>query len=267
MFKPKKSNTWLEYIDQIAAASAEPQQLQVEGFEKLLLLNQSFNSFFYHSIPIIYLLDYTTGKYMFMSNSSRVLLGYPSNIFTEHGIGFTIEAYHPEDLKLYNEKMFPDRLQILNTIPPPEHPNHVFSYSFRLKNNDGDYVNLLQRSCFIKSDNKGLPLMSIGMVMNVQHFSQSNPVVQTVEKINPAENTCQLVYKKEYHQQDEHQLFSRREKEILLWMAEGLTSKEIADKLYISEHTIINHRKNMQQKSGTGNVASLISYCFRNHII
>ncbi|SEM43205.1 regulatory protein, luxR family [bacterium A37T11] len=62
-------------------------------------------------------------------------------------------------------------------------------------------------------------------------------------------------------------IFSKRETEILFWMAEGLTSKEIALKLYVSEHTIINHRKNMQEKSGVPNAVALVSYAIRNGFI
>src|SRR6476469_2214772 len=151
MIQQKNDNTWLGYIEKIASRSFDPQQLHIEGVEKILSLNQHFNAFFYHSVPAIYLLDYTSGKYMIMSNSSRFLLGYPPSEFMDNGISFTVDAYHNDDLKSYDEKMFPDRLQVLKTIPVEEHPNYVFSYSYRMKNSKGDYVNLLQRNCFIKS--------------------------------------------------------------------------------------------------------------------
>ena len=233
----------------------------------MLSLNQQFNAFFYHSIPAIYLLDYTSGKYMMMSQASRILLGYPPSEFINNGISFTVDAYHRDDLKLYDQRMFPDRMQVLKSIPVEEHRNHVFSYSYRMKNLAGDYVNLLQRNCFIKSDSNGVPLVSVGMVINVQHFKNENPVVQVVEKIDAEENTCETIFKKVYHLKEDDQLYSYREKEILLWIAEGLTSKEIADKLFISEHTVIIHRKNMLQKSGVNNVAALIAHALRSHII
>lgn len=43
--------------------------------------------------------------------------------------------------------------------------------------------------------------------------------------------------------------FSKREKEILKWTAEGKTSAEIAMILSISENTVNFHQKNMQKKS------------------
>lgn len=267
MGKLNNNNTWLGYMKKLSSENPDVQYLQIEGIDKILSLNQQFNNFFYHSIPAIYLLDYTTGKYLIMSNSSRMLLGFEPNVFMENGIEFTIDSYHKDDLRLYNNKMFPDRLDILKSIPPDEQQNYFFSYSFRMKNSKGAYTNLLQRNCFVKSDSNGKPLLSLGMVINVEHFKKENPVVQLVEKINPEDNSSEPVYKKVYYLKEEEQLLSKREKEILLWMAEGLTSAEIADKLFISEHTVINHRKNMLLKYGVNNVAALIAFVLRNNII
>jgi len=61
--------------------------------------------------------------------------------------------------------------------------------------------------------------------------------------------------------------FSKREKEVLQWMAEGLSSKMIAGKLNISEHTVINHRRSMQEKSNKPNATALVSFAIRNGII
>ncbi|QEC74380.1 helix-turn-helix transcriptional regulator [Arachidicoccus ginsenosidivorans] len=50
-------------------------------------------------------------------------------------------------------------------------------------------------------------------------------------------------------------------------MADGLSSKQIAGNLHISENTIANHRKNMLRKTSTGNVAQLIAYACKSSII
>ena len=46
-------------------------------------------------------------------------------------------------------------------------------------------------------------------------------------------------------------LLSGREAEIFALMGEGLTTKEIAAKLHLSEHTVQSHRKRMAAKLGT----------------
>ena len=52
---------------------------------------------------------------------------------------------------------------------------------------------------------------------------------------------------------------SPREKEILQLIANGFSSKEIADRLYISNHTAISHRKNLIEKFQAKNTAHLIN--------
>lgn len=262
-----KNATWLGYIENLCDQKFDPQLMNIEGIEKMLTINSSFHPLFFHSIPMIYLLDYTTGKYMLMSKATRITLGFAPNEWTENGIDFTIDLYNGDDLKIYNEKIFPDRLQFIKSIPPEEQQNYVFSYNYRLRNSQGEFVNLLQRNCFIKSDKNGLPLISMGMAINIQHFKKENPVVQVVEKVNLEDNSAETVFKKVYDLNEGNNTFSKREKEVLLWVTDGLTSKEIANKLFLSEGTVINHRKNMLLKSGTKNVAELIAFAVKKYII
>ena len=53
-------------------------------------------------------------------------------------------------------------------------------------------------------------------------------------------------------------VITRREKEVLELIAEGLTNNEIADKLFISSTTVDTHRKNLLTKFEVKNTASLI---------
>ncbi len=76
-----------------------------------------------------------------------------------------------------------------------------------------------------------------------------------------------LVAKKAYYLNSEDGVFSKRELEILKWTIEGLTHKVIADKLFIAPGTVLLHRKNMLGKSGARNVAELVGYAFRNHLV
>jgi len=60
---------------------------------------------------------------------------------------------------------------------------------------------------------------------------------------------------------------SAREKNILKHIALGLTNKEIADKLFISIHTVVTHRKNITQKLGIKSVSGLTVYAILNNLI
>ena len=53
-------------------------------------------------------------------------------------------------------------------------------------------------------------------------------------------------------------VITRREKEVLLLIAEGLTNVEIGEKLFISTTTVDTHRKNLMTKFEAKNTATLI---------
>ncbi|MBL4678629.1 MAG: response regulator transcription factor [Mucilaginibacter sp.] len=61
--------------------------------------------------------------------------------------------------------------------------------------------------------------------------------------------------------------FSAREMEVLLLLADGFTSKEIADKLFTSKRTVEGYRENMITKTGVRNTAALIRYAVAKKII
>lgn len=57
---------------------------------------------------------------------------------------------------------------------------------------------------------------------------------------------------------------SKREQEILGLVAEGLSSKEIGDKLFISIRTVESHRNNLMQKLGVKRNVDLVRYAIIN---
>jgi len=64
---------------------------------------------------------------------------------------------------------------------------------------------------------------------------------------------------------EEH--LSTRETEVLSLLVKGFSNKEIADKLHISTHTVISHRKNIVQKTGIKSQSGLTIYAITKKII
>jgi DNA-binding NarL/FixJ family response regulator len=60
---------------------------------------------------------------------------------------------------------------------------------------------------------------------------------------------------------------SRREKEILTLISEGLTNSKIAEILFLSSHTITTHRKNIMSKLGVKNTAGIVMYAVKSGIV
>jgi len=62
-------------------------------------------------------------------------------------------------------------------------------------------------------------------------------------------------------------IISEREIDVLKLLVEGNSNKEIANKLSISTHTVITHRKNITQKTGVKSVSGLTIYAVVNKLI
>lgn len=62
-------------------------------------------------------------------------------------------------------------------------------------------------------------------------------------------------------------ILTEREQEVVRLVAEGLSSREIAERLCLSVKTVDTHRANIMEKIGVHNVAELIRYAIRAGIV
>ncbi|MDE3249610.1 MAG: response regulator transcription factor [Bacteroidota bacterium] len=81
-----------------------------------------------------------------------------------------------------------------------------------------------------------------------------------------SEEASRLV-KAALHERDGVPYLTRREKEILGLLATGLTTPEIAEKLFVSPWTVDGHRKSIMTKLNVRNTASLIKYAYENGLL
>jgi DNA-binding NarL/FixJ family response regulator len=88
------------------------------------------------------------------------------------------------------------------------------------------------------------------------------PASEILEGINAVASgekyLCEEVTKLIRKQDSDTLFLSRREIQVLSLIAEGYTTKEIADKLFISTLTVETHRKNLLTKLNARNMVSLI---------
>ena len=66
---------------------------------------------------------------------------------------------------------------------------------------------------------------------------------------------------------DETKMLSEREIDVLLGICRGLSTQEIADKLFISKRTVDTHRANILEKTGSNNTASLVVYAIKHGLV
>lgn len=64
-----------------------------------------------------------------------------------------------------------------------------------------------------------------------------------------------------------HDKLTSREKEILVMLAEGLSTQQIAVNLFISPKTAENHRYNIMRKFGFKNIVELVHWTIKNGLV
>ena len=62
-------------------------------------------------------------------------------------------------------------------------------------------------------------------------------------------------------------VISDREKEVLTFICEGMSTNEISEKMFISPRTVEGHRLHILEKTGTKNTAGMVAYAFKNGLV
>lgn len=75
------------------------------------------------------------------------------------------------------------------------------------------------------------------------------------------------LYKVQSTSSDDIPPLTRREKEILKFIAEGMTAPQIADKLFVSQLTVESHRRNLMAKLKAKNTAVLIKVAMEKELL
>ena len=218
---------------------------------------------------IIHVIDYTKRRHVGISGPLKELIGYAPRDIMDNGLDFVIDIFQKDDFKIYNELIFTKVIDKLRETPHQGQEDLLFSFNYRMKGSDGKWMHLYQQTCYVTDPVTKLPLYNIGMVTDISPLKKNNSMVFSIDKKNNGHgflNAQNISTEYFYPDQDESQL-SKREKEVLGWLAEGMSSKRIAAKLSLSESTIINHRKNMLKKTNTKNIAELISFAIKHGII
>lgn len=66
---------------------------------------------------------------------------------------------------------------------------------------------------------------------------------------------------------DQAPVLTRREKEILQWLHEGLTGPQIAERISLSPYTVETHRKNLMQKMNASSIQQLLKKAREHRLI
>ncbi len=226
-------------------------ELSVELASRLLYFFQPGDYYYY-------IFDVSKARFEYVSAGIEKVLGYRQE---EATLEFFFDKIHPEDLPVYvNYENEVGRF--LLSIPIEKRFNYKARMDFRIRKKDGGYIRILHQAMLVELGQDGKFMRSIGAHMDIGFMKiEGKPSLSFIgfdgepSYINVQVGE-ELIPLKE--------VLSKREKEILVHIMNGLQNRKIAELLEISKGTVDKHRKNMLEKTGCKNSGALISSAIRN---
>lgn len=191
----------------------------------------------------------------FVSETMTAIVGLQIPDFT---VEYIFENVHPDDKERFiaHEKKV---TEFFTQLPPEKVLKYKVSYDYRLKCNNGAYKWILQQVTTIQTDESGAVIRVVGVHTDITHIKTDNkPTGLSFIGLDGEPSYHNVDIQKDFLLPT-NQLFTRREREIIRQIIEGKTSKEIANNLHSSIHTINTHRKNILRKAKCASPTELVS--------
>jgi DNA-binding CsgD family transcriptional regulator len=165
---------------------------------------------------------------------------------TNRGQAFFANKIHPDDaLKCSINGV--SILKILDRFSSDEKLNHKWVYEYRILNAQNKYVRLVEQYQVLELDQYG----QVWLMLTMADVSPNQDEAEESKSQMLNFRTGKIIAM-ETPEKAEFEL-TKREIEILKHVKEGLLSREISDKLFISVHTVNTHRQRFLEKLGASN--------------
>lgn len=227
----------------------------------------------------LFLLNLQTGNYDHISQSIEKITGYPIKQFHEKGMEFFVSIIHPDDYPM----VLKEHVRYMKILEKPDHKKFnggLNKCEFRIQHVDSKWLWLACHSFIIDyEENNGIVLGILQEIngrkekekflwKEIMKREPSNDIIMELTKSYNSISPRPVNDKKIKNGPDKilslalyghhNEKLSEREKEVLKFIAQGFSSKQLANELNISKHTAISHRKHLLEKFKVKNTAELI---------
>lgn len=235
------------------------------------LLDQVLNDIHNHTGFFSYIAHVKSGRYSHTSPSFEKLTGYSVSLFEEESIDFYMKRVPPEDILNVVARQAATFTE--TTLPGfnPELPNFVEMKSRFLLANGKTASNVALATAFAYLPTGEFEFALVGVYVETEDTTHNVKVrAEMASLLTAAKKLYREVYPQPPFNKNESPLteivfevqpnhaLTTKEKEVLKKIVLGLSTKQIAKVLNISEHTVDSHRKNMLRKLQAKNVAELV---------
>jgi DNA-binding CsgD family transcriptional regulator len=188
-----------------------------------------------------------TGKNIWANKYTLDFVGYTQTEINEMGCNYFEKIMHPEDLKMTR-----DSISFLKDIPQ----EHIFKGISRVKPKEKDYQWCFSQTQVFKYKPDGTPWQFLNAAFVItEPFHTDSQLEDVLKEVNQLKNKLKL------------QSLSKREREILKLIANGLTDDGISKKLHISTRTVHTHRNKLIKKTATNNTATLVAFAVKSGLM
>lgn len=210
-----------------------------------------------NSKQCLYVIDWQDSKISYQRDIEKIL-GYSKDEFTLEAI---LGIAHPNDLNLIKRIT----QAVVNHLTNDNLINLISStlnITYRFRKKDGTYVKILRQSSLFEVTKNGKMKSNLSLLTDISFFDKNDNINWEFSAPLLEQETFREEIYKEFSG-----FFTSREITIVKLIANNYKTKEIAKKLFISEHTAYSHRKNILKKSNCHNATELIEFCNRIGIL
>jgi len=224
-------------------AVQEPHIITIEKENRIQSVVKYFSSYCQEDRNLmISVFDIKKNKFLFCNDSFKNILGYKSDEIISGGWEFWYKKIKPKEALIIKHA-----INLLIEKPYLEKHSDVLSCTYHIKDTFSNWY-------FVSHE------------LSLFQFKKNYFVLNYLYDISQIERIENFFGKKQHPiigKNGNNVTISKREKEVLKLIAEGFSSKQIAEELYISNHTAIKHRKNLIEKFKVKNTAQLIKEASR----
>ena len=249
------SAVWTRLSDHITKKNTE-----VKGFSA----DEIMASIFCPGPYYYYVVDFFNMQIKYMCPTILNVLGLNPETTKFEDI---IARMHPDDMDFVTKAEETILKYIYDNIGGHNILKYKMSYCFRFKTADDRYQLFQHQAIVLSVDENGAFGKSLNIHTNINHITEHNSHKVTLMGIMGDNSFVQLDLKPTTSPTSSVSVFSKREKQIIRLIADGLKNKEIAEKLFISLHTVKNHRKAILEKAAVNSSSELIAKCITEGLI
>jgi DNA-binding CsgD family transcriptional regulator len=139
----------------------------------------------------------------------------------------------------------------------------LFSLKYRMRHKQGHILTIQRNTRIIDLDCNNNVIITLSVVTDITPFQNG---AFNAEACIHSMNNVEYYYSSINNNILEFNI-SNREKDVLKLLCFGYSSKDIADKLFISKHTVDVHRRHLLDKTKLKNTKELVYFAFQKGII